>query len=763
MTTRIRMTRRSALKALNLSVAGLAVGCFDAKPSQQQASAKAPAVKSDDEAVGGSGDGLRPNVFVHVAPDGQVSIVCHRSEMGQGVRSTLPALIADELGADMARVRVVQADGDEAYGDQNTDGSSSVRKDFEKLRLVGATARVMLVEAAARRWGVPASECSAKGHVVTHLPTKRTLGFGALASAAARSSVPDAAGVQLRPRAELENVFKPLPLLDGPAYVTGTATFGADVQLDGMLTAVIARPPVVGGRVGKLDAQRALAVPGVRHVMTLPTPKPPWGFQPLGGVAVVAEHTWAAIKGREALAITWDHGEHAVYDSDRYREQLASSLAGPGKVFRKVGDVEGALRKAAKTVDATYHVPHLPHAPMEPPVAVAKVDAGTCEVWAPTQNPQAVKREVARALDLPEEKVTVHVTFLGGGFGRKSKADFSVEAALLAREMKAPVRVQWTREDDLRHDYVNTVASVRLTAALDDTGKVTGWRHRVAFPPIATLFGGEAQAGLGELQQGVLDVGLAVPNVAAETAPAAAHTRIGWLRAVYNLFEAHAIGSFVDEIAHARGADTRDTWLELLGPPRHATLAELGIEKLANYGQPLEQHPVDVGRLRGVIERVTKAARWDARKKDGRHLGLAAHRSFLSYAAAVASVVKRPNGKLAVDELWLAFDAGTVINTDRVRAQLEGAAIFGMTLALYGGITFKGGAVEQENFRKGGRLVRMQEAPRRTHVELVESEAAPGGVGEPGVPPVAPAIANAVFSLTGQRVRELPLSKSVLV
>lgn len=762
MTMRIRMTRRSALKALNLSVAGLAVGCFDSKP-KKEASARGPAAQDDDTASEAGSDGLRPNVFVHVAPDGLVSIVCHRSEMGQGVRSTLPALIADELGADMARVRVVQADGDEAYGDQNTDGSSSIRKDYEKLRLVGATARTMLVEAAAKRWGVPASDCKARGHVVMHLPSKRELGFGALAVQAARLPVPQAESVTLRPKAELKNVFKDLPLLDAPAYVTGTATFGADVKLDGMLTAVIARPPVVGGRVAKLDASRALAIPGVRHVTTMPVPKPPWGFQPLGGVAVVADHTWAALKGRDALVIEWEHGENATYDSAAYKKQLAASLAKPGTVRRKVGDVEAALGKAAKTVDATYHVPHLPHAPMEPPVAVAKVDERGCEVWAPTQNPQAVQREVASALGLTTDQVVVHVTFLGGGFGRKSKADFCVEAALLAKEMKAPVRVQWTREDDFRHDYLNAVATVRMTAGLDQEGNVTAWRHRVAFPPIATLFGGPTEPGLGELQQGVLDVPLAVPNVVAETAPAQPYTRIGWLRAVYNLFQAYAIGSFIDELAVAQQRDPLQTWLDVLGPPRHATLEELGIEKLANYGQPLEQHPVDVGRLRGVLERVAKAARWAERKADGRHLGIAAHRSFLSYAAAVASVVRRPNGKLAVDELWIAFDAGTVINTERVRAQLEGAAIFGMTLALYGGITFKNGVVEQRNFVKGGRLLRMQEAPRRIHVEIVESDAAPGGVGEPGVPPVAPAIANAVYAFSGQRVRELPLSNTVLV
>ena len=301
----------------------------------------------------------------------------------------------------------------------------------------------------------------------------------------------------------------------------------------------------------------------------------------------------------------------------------------------------------------------------------------------------------------------------------------------------------------------------RLTAGLDAKGRVIAWRHRTAFPSIASLLGGPATPGVADLQQGVLDLALAVPNVTAEICEATAHTRIGWLRSVYNIFQAFSIGSFVDEIAHAKGADPREVWLEVLGPSRKMSLAELGIEKLPNYGQSLDSHPVDVGRLRNVIERVTKAARWSERGKDGRSLGLAAHRSFLSYAAVVASVVKRPSGTFAVDEVWICFDAGTIVNQDRVRSQMEGAVIFGMSLALYGGITMKNGAIEQDNFRGGGRIVRMGEAPRRTWVDLVASDAAPGGVGEPGVPPVAPAIANAIFALSGNRIRELPLIKAI--
>src|SRR4051794_31384621 len=430
---------------------------------------------------------------------------------------------------------------------------------------------------------------------------------------------------------------------------------------------------------------------------------------------------------------------------------------------RKVGDTESALKTASRRVEAEYHVPHLPHMQMEPVVSVASVTGNSCEVWAPTQNPQGVQTEVARVLKIPKEKVRVHVTFLGGGFGRKSKADFSSEAAFLSRQMGVPVRVQFTREDDVRHDYVNTVSTNLLTAGLDASGRVIAWRHRTAFPSISSLFGAPAKPSNDDLQQGVLDLGLAVPNVTAEICDATAHTRIGWLRSVYNIFQGFSIGSFVDEIAHAKGADPRDVWLEILGPARQMSLADLGIERLPNYGQPLEKHPVDAGRLRNVIERVTRASRWGERRKDGRALGLAAHRSFLSYTAVVASVVKRANGTLGVEDVWLSFDAGTLVNSDRVRAQLEGAVIFGMSLAFYGGITMKGGAVEQDNFRGGGRIVRINEAPRRTSIDLVESSAPPGGVGEPGVPPVAPAIANAIFALTGTRYRELPLSKVLSV
>ncbi len=754
------LPRRAFLASLGLAAGSLALGVV---PSVAVAAPAAAPAKVAALVPAAKGPGLVPNVFVHVAPDGVVSIVCARSEMGQGVRSSLPVLIADEMGADMAHVKVVQADGDAMYGDQNTDGSTSVRKFYDDLRRTGATARAMLVTAAAKKWGVSASACTARDHAVFHDASKRSIGFGDLALLAAKLPIPKPADVTLRPKSELRRVGGELPLLDGPDLVTGRGVFGADVRLPGMLVAVVARPPVVGGRVTKVDSSKALQVRGVKRVVELPVPKGPPAFQPLGGVAVIADTTWAAMKGRAALELSWDHGPNATYDSDAYRETLLKSVRAPGRVVRKVGDVDAALAKSAKRLEADYHVPHLAHAPMEPPAALANVTDAGCEIWTSTQNPQASRSEVAKALGLDASKVTVHVTLLGGGFGRKSKPDYVVEAALLSKVMKAPVRVQWTREDDIQHDYFHTTSAQHLEAGLDESGKVTAWLHRTAFPSISSTFApGVKEASDGELGQGVLDFPLAIPNVRAENGEAVAHVRIGWLRSVNNIHHAFAMGSFIDEIAHARGADPKAVWLEIIGAPRNASLAELGVDKLPNYGATLEDHPIDVARLRTVISRVTELSGWEAGRKGGRALGLAAHRSFLSAVAVVASVVRDGRGKVHVDEAWVVADAGTVINMERVRSQLEGAVVFGMSLALHGAITMKGGAVVQTNYRDYP-LARMPEAPRAIHVEVIPSDAKPGGVGEPGLPPVAPAIANAVFALTGTRVRELPLARHGLV
>ncbi|MCA9594973.1 MAG: xanthine dehydrogenase family protein molybdopterin-binding subunit [Myxococcales bacterium] len=740
------VTRRSFLLGLNLSLGGLALGFFPGA---------ALALENSVQRIRSTFD---PNVFIHVSESGEVTIVCHRSEMGQGIRSSLPVLLADEMGASMERVRVVQADGDKAYGDQNTDGSTSIRSHWEELRRAAATARTVLIAAAATKLSVPPGSLVARDGTVTHDKTKRSLSFGDLAPIAAKLPIPKS--VKLRPDSELLHLGKELPLLDGPAYVTGKAVYAADVRLPGLLVAVIARPPVVGARVKKLDASSAKKIPGVRHVIEMPAPKKPWAFQPWGGVAVVADNTWAALRGRAALVIEWTESENDGYDSAKFRGELARSVSAPGKVHKQKGDAEAALQSAAQQVEAEYYVPHLPHLSMEPPCATAHFDNGKLEVWASTQAPQRARTEAAKTLGIPEQDVTVHVTFLGGAFGRKSKADFVAEAAVLAKKVGAPVRVQWTREDDVQHDYYNTVSFQRLSAGLDAEKKVVAWRRRTAFPPIASVFNATADTpSAGDLQQGVLDLALSVPNVRAEACSAKAHVRIGWLRSVYNIFHGFATGSFMDEIAHARRIDPRENLLELIGAPRKLSLSDLGISDLSNYGAPLSKHPVDAGRLRGVVERVTDACGWSHRKD--RALGLAAHRSFLSYVATVVSLVKEGN-RVRADEVWVALDAGIVVNAERARSQMEGAVIFGLNLALFGGVTFEKGRAQQTNFHDL-RLLRIADAPRKIHVEIVKSDQLPGGIGEPGVPPVAPALANAWFALSGKRARSLPFGKDLNV
>nr|HEX4313782.1 molybdopterin cofactor-binding domain-containing protein [Kofleriaceae bacterium] len=733
----MRITRRRFLGGLGAATAGLALG-FD------RLGEAAPITT------------FAPNAFVQIGSDGVVTIVCQRSEMGQGVRSSIPVLIADELGADPAKVHIVQADGDARYGNQDTDGSSSIRTDYDKLRQLGAAAREMLIGAAALKWSVPPRTLVAHDDAVWN--GGRKLAFGELAAAASRQPVPKSP--RLRPESELVHVGTDLPLVDAPDYVTGRAVYGADIALPGMLTAVIARPPAVLDDVDTVDDTAARTVPGVRTIVRLPAPTAPVAFQPLGGVAVLADHTWAAMRGRAALAVTWKAGPNAGYDSIAYREQLLAAVREPGEVVRHVGDANAALASAASRVEAEYLVPHLAHATMEPPAAVARVADGACEAWGPTQDPQAAQDEIAKALGIDKSKVTVHVTFLGGGFGRKSKPDFFVEAALLAREAKVPVRVQWTRTDELQHGYYHTVSAQALAAGLDASGNVVAWRHRVAYPAIgATFKDGVVRPSFGELSQGLIDLPLAAKHVAIETGEAPAHARIGWMRSVCNVQQCFAVQSFVDELAVATKRDPRDMLLAVIGGDRTLTPEGQGVDKLSNYGAPLDRHPIDVARLHRVIDRVTEAAGWS--KRGARALGLAAHRSFLTYVAVVAAVKRGARGEPVVDEAWVAIDAGVVVNSDRVRSQMEGAFVFAMSSAMHGAITMSRGATQQTNFRDYP-LARMPEAPRAIHVDLVASGKPPGGVGEPGVPPVAPAIANAVFALTGTRVRELPIARAKL-
>ncbi len=701
-----------------------------------------------------------PLVFVSIAASGIVSIVCHRGEMGQGVRTGMPMIVAEELEADWRRVRVVQAPGDEErYGNQDTDGSRSTRHFFDPMRRCGAAARQMLEAAAAAQWKVPIGEVEAKNHEVVHRPSGRRLGYGALAKAAAKMPVPPRDAIRLKDPAQFRYVGKgELKIVDGPDIVTGKATYGIDTRLPGMLYAVVARPPVYGGRVKSFDSADALKVPGVVKVVPIdPSPAPPH-FNPLGGVAVVARNTWAAIQGRNALKIVWDDGPNASYDSVAYKAALEQAARKPAKAVRNEGDFAAAMAKAARKVDAEYYLPHLAHATIEPPAATARVAQGKCEVWGCFQSPQAARDLVAKRLGIPPKDVTVNVTLIGGGFGRKSKPDFGIEAAVLSKAMDGkPVKVTWTRDDDLHHDYFHTVSVEHLQGGLDAQGRPVAWLHRSAAPTILSTFDGEAKLKAPfELGMGVINVPFAIPNIRIETPEAVAHTRIGWFRSVSNIPHAFAVQSFVAELAAAAGRDPKDYLLEVIGPPR--VLNPHQISDTWNHGESPERYPIDTGRLRRVVETAAREAGWGRSLPKGRGLGIAAHYSFVSYIATVVEVAVDDKGALTIPRVDIAVDCGASVNPERVRAQMEGACVMGVGIATQSEITFKDGRVQQDNFNTY-EVTRLPGAPREIRVHIIPGDFGKplGGVGEPGVPPVPPALCNAIFAATGKRIRRLPI------
>lgn len=749
------VSRRAILQTL-----GLAGGFVLAAPLLSR-----PAFAAYETGAGKMPHGtvVDPKIFVSIAPDGIVSILAHRSEMGTGVRTSLPLIVAEEMEADWTKVRVVQAPGDEVkFGNQDTDGSRSTRHYLLPMRQIGAMARAMLEAAAAKRLGVPANEVKAVNHEVVHSASGKRLGFGELAADAANQPVPAVDSVQLKSPKDFRYLGKgQVSVVDLHDITVGKARYGADVRLPGMKYAVIARPPVTGGKVKSFDSAEALKVPGVEQVLEVKGWPWPSKFQPLGGVAVVARNTGAAIKGRDALKVEWDDGPNAAYDSVAYRAELEAAARQPGLVVRQEGDVEAALKSADKIVTGEYYLPHFAHASMEPPVAVADVKGDKAEIWAPVQSPGGTREDVAKTLQIPPENVTVNVTLLGGGFGRKSKCDFALEAALLSKTLGAPVKVQWTRDDDIQHDFLHTVSVERIEAGLDKSGKVVAWRHRSVAPTILSTFAaGADHAAPFELGMGLVDMPFEIANIQCENPAAKAMTRIGWFRSVSNIPRAFAVQSMVGELAHATGRDQKDMLLELIGTPRVVKLAS--VKDLWNYGEPYESYPIDTGRLRRVVEFVAEKGNWGRSLPKGHGLGIAAHRSFVSYIATIVEVSVDDKGKLLVHQVDSAIDCGVFVNPERIQSQLEGAAIMGLSLAKYGEVSFKNGRVQQRNFDDHP-VVRIDEAPLVTNVHIVPADAdtPPSGVGEPGVPPFAPALANAIFAATGKRLRALPIGNQL--
>ncbi len=749
------VSRRSILKGLGIAGGFVLAAPVMSRPAfaaYQTGASKMP-----------HGTVVDPRVFVSIAPDGIVTIVAHRAEMGTGVRTSLPLIVAEEMEADWSRVRVQQAHGDEVrYGNQDTDGSRSTRHYLIPMRQIGASARTMLEAAAAKRWGVPASEVKAANHEVVHNASGRRIGFGDLAADAANEPVPTIEDLKLKDPKDFRYLGKgEISIVDLRDITTGTAHYGSDTRLPGMKYAVIARPPVTGGKLASFDAAETMKVSGVEKVMEVKGWPWPSKFQPLGGVAVIARNTGAAIKGRDALKVVWDDGPNGKYNSVAYRAELEEAARKPGLIVRKEGDVDAALKGADKVIVGEYYLPHLAHVAMETPVAVADVKGDKAEIWAPVQSAGGTREDAAKTLGIPEENVTVNVTLLGGGFGRKSKCDFALEAALLSKELGAPVKVQWTRDDDIRHGFLHTASVERIEAGLDKNGKVIAWRHRSVAPSIASTFAaGTVHQAPFELGMGLVDVPFEIANIQCENPEAAAHTRIGWFRSVSNIPHAFAVQSMVGELAHTTNRDQKEMLLELIGSPRIVDLSS--VKDLWNYGEPYSSYPIDTARLRRAVELVAEKGEWGRSVPKGHGLGIAVHRSFVSYIATVVEVAVDDKGKFTVPRVDTAIDCGTYVNPEQIRSQIEGVAIMGMSLAKYGEITFKDGKVQQGNY-DDFQVIRIDEAPRVTNVYIVPPgpDTPPSGVGEPGVPPFAPALANAIFAATGKRIRVLPIGKQL--
>jgi isoquinoline 1-oxidoreductase subunit beta len=690
------VNRREFLKTGAAAGASLAIGLY--LPAFDPSASHAPAARQP----------FKPNAWIEIRPDGAVTIWTGRSEMGQGVRTAMPMIVAEELEADWTRVRVAQADADPAYGDQFTVGSRSVRSGFEPLRKAGAAAREMLIGAAALTWNVPREACRARTGMVEHVPTGRRLGYGDLAARAATLPVP--ADPPLKPPSEFRILGHRMPRVDTPDKVSGAAIFGLDVRVPGMAYAAVARCPVFGGRVRTFDPAPALAVPGVHRVMQISS-----------GVAVVAERTWAAFQGKHALTIEWDEGPTARWSSDGIWSAFASAAARPGEVVRAVGDVDANLQAAAQTIEAVYQAPYLAHACMEPMNCTAQVRGNACEIWAPTQSPQGIQRAAARVTGLPLEAITVHVTYVGGGFGRRGgPVDYATEAVELAQQLAGPVQVVWTREDDIQNALYRPATYNVLRGGLDARGAPLVWSHRLVGP----------EGGAFLITRGADELIYPVPHFRLERVIEDPGIPVAPWRGVGPSHNGWVVESFVDELAHAAGKDPYAYRRELIAH------------------QP---------RLLGVLDLAAQRAGWGAAPPAGRSRGIALWQFGETFLAQVAEVSVGSDGGVRVHRVVCAADCGIIVNPDTVEAQLQSAIVYGLTAALYGEVTIERGRVAQSNFTDY-RMLTLAEMPE-IEVHLVQSEAAPGGVGEAGLPPIAPAVCNAIFAGTGKRIRRLPIGR----
>jgi isoquinoline 1-oxidoreductase subunit beta len=683
------------------------------------------------------------DAWVRVTPDNNVTLILGKSEMGQGIMTALPMILAEELCLDWKRVKVEQAPTNPKIYDHGTGGSGSVSGSWLPMRRAGAAAREMFISAAAACWNVSRDTCKAQDGGILHGARKNFLTYGELVSDAAKLPVPDFNTVPLKNPNDFTIIGHDTRRFEGRDKATGAAVFGLDSRVPGMLFAVIARCPVFGGTVKSFDATKAKAVPGVREVFAIDPVKQ--GAFTAGGVAVLAENSWAAIQGRKALQITWDEGPAASESSASLRQQFLENAAKPGKVVRNEGDAGAALAGASKKIEAIYELPFAPHATMEPMNCTVHIRPDGAEAWVPTQAPQWAQDVIAKTANLPPEKVIVHTTLMGGGFGRRYQADFVMEAAQVAKVSGKPVMVFWTRDDDMQHGFYRPASYHHFSGALDAKGNVAAWKHFQTSTSIEAMWSpkGEENPEKSEFATAAF-IPYQMPNYRVEYTLAKSSVPRAWWRSVEHSSSGFVVESFVDELAVAAAVDPLEFRLRLIGEDR----------KIPDFTNPKENKPLDTARLKGVLRLAADKAEWGKPLPKGVSRGIAGYYSFESYTAAVVEVSVK-DGAVKVHRIVYAVDCGRPINPEGVRAQVESAAIYGLSAALHDAITISGGRVEQSNFHNY-QMPRIGETPK-TEVHVVMSQEEPTGIGEPGLPVVAPAMCNAIFAATGKRIRRLPV------
>lgn len=697
------------------------------------------APKASAQAGGG---GAKPlSAYVRIAPTGAVTIVSKNPEIGQGIKTMLPMLIAEELDVDWSSVSTVQADADQdTYGRQFAGGSMATPLHWDQLRQVGAAARAMLIAAAAQGWGVPAAECTTASGVVFHKASNRKATYGSLAAKAATLPAPDLASVPLKDPKDYKIIGKPMVQVDTAAILAGKPLFGIDVRVPGMLYATFAKAPVFAAKVKSADLEAARRVKGVRHAFVVEGGAALDGLLP--GVAVVADSWWAARKGREALNIQWQEHPTAQQSTAGFAEQAAKLAAGaPLRTERNDGDIASALETAAKTVKAEYAYPFIAHAPLEPQNCTAQVKDGKVEIWAPTQMPEPGRQLVAKTLGVPPENVVIHMTRCGGGFGRRLMNDYMVEAAWIAKQAGAPVKLLWTREDDMAHDFYRPAGWHFLEGGVDAKGNLTAWKDHFV--------------SLGQDGQFARSAGMAphefparfVPNFRYNLSLMTSGVPTGPLRAPGSNALAFVIQSFIDELAHAAGADPVEFRLKLLG--------DKGL-----IGTP-GKDAYDPGRMAGVLKLVAEKSGWGRKLPKGQGMGVAFHFSHLGYFAEVVQATVADDGAVKVDKVWVAVDVGRqIINPHGALNQIQGSVLDGLSEALFQRVDIEGGKAVQSNFNDYP-LLRINEAPP-VEVHFLKSDNPPTGLGEPALPPAPPALCNAIFAATGKRIRSLPIDPGLL-